>query len=80
MQRTLAVGGKDNCAAGLQFYWFGFYQTRKYVVICMYSNYRIQTSQAGYQFYSELTPTLSVFRPFLINNSILQQIKVIKFI
>ena len=29
-QRTLTIGrGKDHCTAGVQFYWFGFYQTKK---------------------------------------------------
>ena len=39
--------GKDDFTAGLEFKWFVFDPTRKYVVICTHWNYRIQTSQTG---------------------------------
>ena len=39
--------GKDRRMAGIQFNWIGFDKMRKYVVICLYCNYRIETIQAS---------------------------------
>ena len=47
-QRTLTLGRElFHCKADLQFNLIGFDETRKYVGICKYRNYRIQTSQTG---------------------------------
>ena len=47
--------GKDHYITGLKFDWLGFYQTRKYVVICIYLNHLIQTIY-GDQLYCDLPP------------------------
>ena len=51
----LEYSPKDHCTAGLQFNWIGFDQTRKNIVIYMYWNFRIKTSQNVDRPYSDTT-------------------------
>ena len=46
---ALTLGGRYQCMPGLQFNWIGYDQTRNYVVLWMYWNYSIQSSQTGDQ-------------------------------